>query len=70
MNYKEWLSEVDKVLNQKIGLVTDDLNDWLSRDAYETGYTPIQAARMCLEEQKNYTKEQLDFLFKYELEQL
>jgi len=49
-SYREWVKEVDKHLINRIGLHMSDLPDWLSRDAYEDGIDPEEAAEMCLEE--------------------
>jgi hypothetical protein len=48
MTYTEWMAAVDAVLEKRIGLVQLDLPDWLSRDAYEAGMQPEDAADECM----------------------
>lgn len=50
MTYKEWMEDVDFHLIRICGMGNDDLPDWLSRDAFEEGLTPREAANQCLEE--------------------
>jgi hypothetical protein len=50
MTYEEWLRAVDAELDTRFGLCMDLLPDWLSRDAYDGGMTPVQGAAQCVEE--------------------
>jgi hypothetical protein len=50
MTFEQWKTAVDVVLMAKIGLMQEDLPDWLARDAFEDGLTPDEAAQECLEE--------------------
>lgn len=43
MTYDEWIGEVDRILNSKIGLSHRDLSDRLWRDSYEDGESPEDA---------------------------
>lgn len=54
MTYEQWMRAVDRIVATKCGLNMDLLPDWLSRDAYEEGVTPEEAAEMCLEEAGYY----------------
>lgn len=49
LTYSQWMSAVDKIIDERIGLGLDMLPDWLSRDAYENGLTPDQGAQECLD---------------------
>ena len=49
MTYKEWMKEVDFILEEKCGLPQDCLPDWLSRDCYESGASPLEGANECHE---------------------
>jgi hypothetical protein len=48
MTYKEWMIEVDRLLEKRTGLVQEELPDWLSRDSFEKGMTPQEGADECL----------------------
>lgn len=48
MSFEAWLREVDKILVRKIGLTHSDLSDFNSRDMFEDGCTPADAASECL----------------------
>lgn len=54
MTYEQWMREVDRIVFHKCGLPMDCLPDWLSRDAYDDGCTPLEGADMCLEEAGYY----------------
>lgn len=45
MEYKEWKCEVNKALIKKIGLSTDDLPDYMYRDAFDNGMTIDEVVR-------------------------
>ncbi len=38
--YKKWLSEVDQLCRGKFGLRLNDLQDFLTRDAFDSGVSP------------------------------
>jgi hypothetical protein len=40
MTYEAWMRAIDSLLKKEIGLVQDDLPDWLSKDAYNSGLSP------------------------------
>jgi hypothetical protein len=46
--YEQWMKEVDRILEKRCGMDQMELPDWLSRDAYECGLTPQEAADECL----------------------
>ena len=48
--YEEWLTAVDVVMLANHAVSLDDLPDWLSRDAFDAGLTPLEGADACLEE--------------------
>ena len=48
-DYVQWMRLVDKeVADITQGFTQDDFPDWLSRDAFDDGMTPQEAARECL----------------------
>lgn len=48
LTYDDWMAEIDTILESDLGVIQSELPDWLSRDAYESGLTPQQAADECL----------------------
>jgi len=42
--FREWMREVDAYLEQRLGMSSDDLPDWLYRDDYDDGLSPEEAA--------------------------
>lgn len=48
MTYEEWKDAVDVELFRLCGMAQEDLPDWLSRDAYDEGLTPVEGAYQCL----------------------
>lgn len=48
MTYEEWMKQVDVILESLAGIAQDELPDWLSRDAFESGMTPEEGANECL----------------------
>lgn len=51
MTYDEWIYKVNRILLGLIGMSTRDLEDWLSRDTYDSGATPAEGAEECLRSQ-------------------
>lgn len=49
MTFDQWLHQVDLVLEKAVGMSTSDLGDFPSRDHYDDGMTPHEAAESCLE---------------------
>jgi hypothetical protein len=49
--YEAWMRQVDRVISSKIGLTSEDLSDFNSRDLYDAGVSPEEAADECLSEQ-------------------
>lgn len=43
MTFEVWMKEVNKVVESKVMLSTDDLPDWTWMDSYEDGATPKEA---------------------------
>lgn len=43
MSFLIWKDKVDQILLQKVGFSSDDLTDWLWRDAFDDSLTPEQA---------------------------
>lgn len=43
-----WLAAVDTKVQRVAGVGLFDLGDWLIRDAYDSGFTPTEAAREAL----------------------
>lgn len=62
LTYSEWMEAVDNILLRAVGLDQMSMADWLSRDAYEGGASPLEAAHECLLEQ--------DILSEVEIESL
>lgn len=50
MTYDEWMEEVDNYLRNKCGLVSSDLADGPSRDAFDSGNSPEDYANELLED--------------------
>jgi len=49
ITYEQWMRKVNRILEKKTGgLDQDMLPDWMSRDAYESGMEPEDAADECL----------------------
>lgn len=44
MTYSEWYSKVNAIVGSKAGVGVDDLPDFPSRDQYEDGVSPEDAA--------------------------
>lgn len=55
MNYKEWLSQVNKNVEDMIGLSIHDLSDFMSYDAFEDGLTPKECAIEWIESDDCYS---------------
>jgi hypothetical protein len=51
LTYREWMEAVDEILIRAVGMDQESMGDWLSRDAYDAGASPIEAAYECLLEQ-------------------
>ena len=45
MSFDEWMREVDRAVENRVGLSCYDLPDWNYRDAFEDGMSPGKAAR-------------------------
>lgn len=52
--YTDWMKRVDRVLIHKVGLTSADLEDWASRDCYDSGMTPAEGAQVALESSDLY----------------
>jgi len=50
LTYRQWMNQVEIVVEKRTGLGFDLLPDWLSRDSYEDGFTITQAVDICLEQ--------------------
>jgi hypothetical protein len=48
--FKDWVSQVNRVLLANVGVTLDDLPDCCYRDWYDDGVSPVRAARMALTE--------------------
>lgn len=44
-----WMALVDTELARRVGLTSRDLEDFASRDSYESGASPAEAAEECME---------------------
>ena len=49
LEYREWMSKIDRILRNTIGITTDDLADFCSRDLYDDGVSPFDAAQEALD---------------------
>ena len=49
MTYQQYMQQVDAELLKICGLTHSDLSDFCSRDLYEDGVSPREAAEECLE---------------------
>lgn len=55
MNFNEWMNKVDALLVRRHGLASNDLPDWMWKDAFEDEYSPEDAVVTFLEEfEDNY----------------
>lgn len=54
LTYRQWMKEVDKLLEAKTGLWIDILPDWTSRDSYESGASVKQGVQDCLDQMAWY----------------
>lgn len=43
VSYKEWMDVIDDLLFEAFHVVQDDLPDWMSRDAYNSGMSAVDA---------------------------
>lgn len=53
-NRRDWFTDVDKLLIQRIGLSRDDLEDWPWNDDFERGTSPSEAVREFMETEYPY----------------
>lgn len=44
MTYEEWMKEIDMIIITRFGFGVHDLGDFLSRDMYDAGDPPVDAA--------------------------
>lgn len=49
-NYDLWLEKVNAIIERETGLSLDDLADCSTRDWFEDGVSPIEAANLVLED--------------------
>jgi hypothetical protein len=59
LTYSQWYAKVDKCVQDMIGLSVRDLPDWMSRDMYDAGEAPQDAAEYALEEAGYYEFDEL-----------
>jgi hypothetical protein len=52
--FEEWMVEVNKVVETKVGLGTDDLPDCCYRDWYDNGVSVKSAAARAIRSAKEY----------------
>ncbi len=45
MSFETWMTKVDRLVETMIGVSVHDLSDFCSRDMYDAGDTPIEAAK-------------------------
>lgn len=55
MTYQKWMKWVDQWVYRYIGCSVHDLPDFPSRDLYEQGYTPDDAAKTAVDEAADYS---------------
>jgi hypothetical protein len=55
MTYDEWLKEVDSFVADWTGISLEEMPDWLSRDAFNDGLSPDEAAEEALTQIGYYT---------------
>ena len=51
MTFENWMKEVNKIVESKVIVSTDDLPDWHWMDAFEDGSTPKEAVADFFEDQ-------------------
>lgn len=54
LTYGQWMQRVDRAIASKVGLTSQDLEDFDSRSCYESGMSPAEAAQECLENSDLY----------------
>lgn len=54
MSYNDWLKQVDREVRKLVNVSLYDLQDWLSRDAYDAGVSPSDAAVEAIENDGSY----------------
>jgi hypothetical protein len=59
MTYESWMRAIDAILLQDIGLVQEDLPDWLSKDAYNAGLSPREGVSELLSSLFDYLPEKV-----------
>ncbi len=47
--FDSWMAAVDRHLMQRVGMTHDDMGDQCFYDWFDDGITPLQAARLVLE---------------------
>jgi hypothetical protein len=50
LTYRQWMNQVETMVEKVTGLTFDLLPDWLSRDSFEDGLSIQEAADTCLEQ--------------------
>lgn len=59
MTFEQWLTRVDEILQEELGLTSSDLVDFPSRSLYDSGVSPEAAAAECLVEWNDFPYEML-----------
>ena len=54
--FKQWLAKVDRILVGRIGFDHQDLEDFMSYDAWDEGMTPKEGAEECLMNDTTYAE--------------
>ncbi len=57
MNFKTWLMEVDRHVNDLVGCSLHDLEDYAWRDLYDEDYEPREAAECAIEDMDFFIRE-------------
>lgn len=56
MSYEEWMSEVDREVYKEAEVSVHDLEDFNSRDLFDSGLTPAEAAIEALDQDSLYAE--------------
>ena len=59
--FEQWMEAVNRVLKSRIGLSSEDLEDWMWRNSYEAGDSPRDAALYALEDMGYEDDEEDDY---------
>jgi len=54
LTFEDWMKKVDKIIESRVGLSSDDLPDVCYRDWYDDGISPDRAANRAIKSAVEY----------------